>query len=117
MRYRCENCDTQKWRGFFPQPVFHFRYSLFHGVALGISSVSTKLAFRRIAYEADGAMGAIASLAACLAVLLLIYGLAVTVEACGVAAQGCNNCKSHKIYLSGLAVTGRGASKARASGN
>ena len=42
MHYKCDNCGTDEWRGYFPQMSFHLRYTLFHGSALGISAAASK---------------------------------------------------------------------------
>jgi hypothetical protein len=41
----------------------------------------------------------IISLGGCLILMLVIYGLAVMLEACIVAARGCASCGSHKISI------------------
>ena len=100
MRYRCNNCGIEEWRGYFPQQFFHLHYTLFHGIAIGVSSIVTKLVFQRIGYNAHGIRGGLASLGLCLVIILLIYGVAVFVETCAVAARGCTGCKSHRLSVS-----------------
>ena len=99
MRYKCDKCGVEQWRGYFPQRFFDVRYALFHGVALGLSSIVVKTVFQRMAYDASGARGSLVTLGACLVVMLLIYGVAVFVEACVVVVRGCTGCQSHRICL------------------
>ena len=99
MRYKCDNCGNEEWRGYFPQKFFHVRYALFQGVAIGVSSIVMKSVFERIGYDAHGIRGGLASLGVCLVIMLLIYGVAVLVEACIIAARGCTGCQSHKIFI------------------
>ena len=97
MRYRCETCGLLQVRGFFPAEPFHLRYALFHGVALGVSSIAVKAAFARFAYEPSGWRGGLLSVGACAALLLVIYGVAVCIEQLTVAGRGCVECRSHRI--------------------
>src|SRR3712207_5585641 len=98
MRYRCEGCGLLQVRGYFPAEKFHIRYAIFHGVALGVSSTATKIAFSRMGYHPSGLRGGLTSLGVCAAVLLLIYGAAVLVEWLCVMRRGCAECPSHRIY-------------------
>jgi hypothetical protein len=54
MRYRCRACQAVQWRGLFPESTFHLRYAVFHGVALGVCGVGTKMLFARFGLTADG---------------------------------------------------------------
>src|SRR5882762_7752888 len=99
MRYRCDNCGTEEWRGFFPKRMFHPRYAIFHGIALGVSSCVVHTFFDRMSYKTEGFRGGMAVLGACLVVMLVIYGLAVMLELFIVAARGCRGCRSHKMII------------------
>ena len=85
----------EEWRGYFPQRFLHVRYALFHGVALGVSSIIVKTVFERIGRDPYG----FATLPACLVVMLVFYGVAVVVESCVVAARGCTGCQSHSLCI------------------
>ncbi len=95
MRYKCQKCGVEEWRGYFPQRFFHIRYALFHGMALGVSSIIVKTVFERIGRDPHG----FATLPACLVVMLILYGLAVFAEQCIVAARGCTGCQSHSLCI------------------
>ena len=95
MRYKCQNCGVEEWRGYFPERFFHIRYALFHGVALGVAAIVVRMVFQRMGLEADGFV----MLPACLVVLVAIYGLAVLAEHCIVAVRGCARCKSRRLYI------------------
>ncbi len=96
MRYRCDNCGTVEWRGFFPERTFHPRYVIFHGVALGVSSCIMR---EILDYKTDGFQGGVTMLGGCLVIMLVIYGLAVMLESFIVAARGCTSCRSHKLVI------------------
>lgn len=95
MRYKCDKCGVQQWRGYFPERFFHIRYALFHGVALGVSSIIVKTVFERTGHDPHG----FATLPACLIVMLAFYGVAVFTEACVVAARGCSDCQAHGLWI------------------
>lgn len=96
MRYRCNNCGTAEWRGFFPERTFHPRYAIFHGVALGVSACIVGSLMHN---KTGGFKRGIISFGGCLILLLVIYGLAVMLESRIVAARGCASCGSHKIFI------------------
>jgi hypothetical protein len=95
MRYKCENCGVEERRGYFPRRFFHIRYALFHGIALGVSSIIVTTLFERIGRDPHG----FATLTACLVLMLVFYGSAVFVESCVVAARGCTGCQSHSLHI------------------
>ena len=97
MRYRCDACGLLQVRGFFPAEKFHLRYALFHGVAIGVSSTALKAAFARFGYEPLGWRGAAVSVGAGVALLLVIYGVAVFVEGLVVTGRGCTACRSRRV--------------------
>jgi hypothetical protein len=80
MQYRCEECGLVQVRGFFPAETFHVRYALFHGIAIGVSSVAVKIVFSKVGYVTSGWRGGLVSLGACAVLLLVIYGVAVVIE-------------------------------------
>ena len=98
MRYRCDACGFPQVRGFFPAETFHMRYAVFHGVAIGVSSTAVKIAFAKFGYHPIGWRGGLATLGACAALLLLIYGVAVFAEAITVAVRGCVACQSRRVF-------------------
>jgi hypothetical protein len=69
MRYKCQKCGVEEWRGYFPERFFHIRYALFHGIALGTSSIVVKTTFNQIGRKPN----AFATLLACLVVMLVLY--------------------------------------------
>jgi hypothetical protein len=97
MRYRCGNCGRTEWRGCFPERTFHPRYVIFHGVALGISSCIIRSLLN---YKTQGFRGGMVMLGGCFIIMLLIYGFAIVLESCIVAARGCTSCKSHRMVIS-----------------
>ena len=97
MRYRCEECGLVQVRGFFPAETFHLRYAVFHGLAIGVSSVAVKIAFARMGYVPTGWRGGLFTLGACAVLLLVIYGIAVVIEQVTVAARGCAECRSRRV--------------------
>jgi hypothetical protein len=99
MRYRCNACGATEWRGFFPERTFHLRYAVFHGVAIGIAGIAVKAYFKRIGYVAEGLSGGLMSLAVAALVLLVVYGLAIAIEACVVAFLPCTGCGSRGLRL------------------
>lgn len=99
MHYRCDNCGKAEWRGFFPERTFHPRYVIFHGVTLGVSSCIVRAILERMSCHAEGFRGGMIKLGGCLVVMVGIYGFAVMLETCIVAAHGCTNCRSHKMVI------------------
>jgi hypothetical protein len=99
MRYRCYGCHTEEWRGYFPKGMFGVRYAVFHGVAIGVSSVAVKEMLRYMQYQPHGLNGALVSLGGCLLILCSIYLAALIVESLVVAIRGCSKCGSHQIYI------------------
>ena len=65
MRFRCGTCGARQWRGLFPEPIFHIRFAVFHGIALGVCGVATKVLFARFGYTTDGRRNGLASLGVC----------------------------------------------------
>ena|SRR5215469_4021812 len=96
MRYRCENCGTVEWRGFFPERTFHPRYAIFHGVALGVAACIMRSI---LDHKTGGFRSGLTGLVGCAIIMLVIYGLAVMLESFIVAARGCTSCSSHKIVI------------------
>ena len=94
MRYRCKACGASQWRGFFPEQVFHIRYAVFHGVAIGIASVCGKAYFERIDHIPEGWIGGLTTLAVGVAILLPVYAIAIAVEVSIVAFFTCAACGS-----------------------
>jgi hypothetical protein len=84
-------------RGFFPAETFHIRYAVFHGIAIGVSSIVVKIAFSKMEYAASGWRAGLMSVGACALLLLVIYGVAVFVEQMVVAGRGCVECGSHRM--------------------
>lgn len=99
MRYRCKNCAAEQWRGLFPEAPFHFRYAIFHGIALGVCGASTKLLFACLGYTTDGWRNGLASLGLCAALMLAFYGVAIVAEAIWAATLPCRECGRHGLRL------------------
>jgi hypothetical protein len=99
MRYRCDACGASQWRGFFPEPTFHLRDAVFHGVALGIAGSITMALFSRLGYSPRGWPGGPAALAVCAVILLLIYVIAIVAEACYVATRRCSECGARALHV------------------
>src|SRR5437868_5318670 len=92
MRFRCGTCGAIQWRGLFPEPAFHMRWAIFHGVALGVCGVATKVLFARLGYTTDGWRNGLASLGVCAVLMLGFYAVAIVAEACVVAGRRCRAC-------------------------
>jgi hypothetical protein len=101
MRYQCSNCEAAQWRGFFPEPVFHIRFTIFHGIALGICGVCTKSLFHAFGYSTDGWRSGIASLGLCAILMFGFYAVAVIVEMITVSTQSCRECGAKGLRLLG----------------
>jgi uncharacterized membrane protein YhaH (DUF805 family) len=99
MRYRCGTCRAEQWRGLFPEPMFHWRYALIHGVALGVCGSATKLLFARFGYTTDEWRNGLASLGVCAVLLFGFYGVAVVAEAISVATRRCRVCGERGLHL------------------
>jgi hypothetical protein len=99
MRYRCSKCEASQWRGLFPEPAFHIRYVIFHGIALGICGISTKLLFARLGYTTDGWRNGLASLGVCAVLMLGFYGVAIIAEAFVMTVRPCRKCGSVGLHL------------------
>ena len=97
MRYRCEQCGLLQVRGFFPAKTVNVRSAVFHGIAIGVSSVAVKIVFAKVGYAPSGLRGGLLSLGACAVLLLVIYGVAVFIEQLTVAARGCVECHSRRV--------------------
>ena len=95
MHYRCKDCGASEWRGFFPQQTFHPRYTIFHGIALGLAAVTAKEYVKRAGDAPEGWAGGLMSLAVAAVVLLVIYGLAIAIEVFIIAFLQCTACGSH----------------------
>ncbi len=99
VRYRCGTCETKQWRGLFPEPMFHWRYAVVHGVALGGCGTATKLLFARLGYTTDGWRNGLASLGVCAVLLCGFYAVAVLAEAVWVAAAcRCRACGGRGLH-------------------
>ena len=92
MRYRCGTCEAVQWRGLFPEATFHIRYAVFHGVALGVCGIATKLLFARLGYTTDGWANGLASLGVCAVLLSVWYIVALVAEAVWVCGRCCGSC-------------------------
>jgi hypothetical protein len=92
MRFRCDTCGTRQWRGLFPEPTFHIRWAIFHGIALGVCGIATKVLFAQFGYTTDGWRNGLASLGVCAMLMLGFYAVALFAEACVVAGQRCRTC-------------------------
>jgi hypothetical protein len=99
VRYRCRNCDAVQWRGLFPERTFHIRYAIFHGIAIGVCGVGTKLLLARLGYSTDGWWNGLASLGVCAVLLLAFYGVAIVAEALWVATRCCRECGRRGMHL------------------
>lgn len=99
MRYQCDLCEAAQWRGLFPEPACYMRYAVYHGVALGICSVATKLLFARYGYTTDGWRNGLASLGVCALLMFAFYGVAVVAEAFVVARLRCRECGRRGLRL------------------
>jgi hypothetical protein len=78
--------------------MFHWRYAVFHGVALGICGTATKLLFAGFGYTTDGWQNGLASLGVCAALLGGFYGVAVVTEAIWVATRRCRVCGRRGLH-------------------
>jgi hypothetical protein len=92
MRFRCGSCGASQWRGLFPEPMFHIRWTVFHEIALGVCGVATRVLFTRFGYSTGGWPNGLASLGVCAVLLLGFYAVALFVEACVVARLRCWTC-------------------------
>ncbi len=97
MRFHCQSCGASQWRGLFPEPKFHIRWAIFHGVAIGVCGITTKLLFRRFGYTTDGWQSGLASLRVCAILLLGFYAAALFVEARVVNRLRCRACGARKL--------------------
>lgn len=92
MRYQCRACEAIQWRGLFPEPTFHLRYAVIHGVALGVCGVATKVLFARFGQTTDGWGKGPISLGVCAALMVAFYGAAIMSEAVWMATRRCREC-------------------------
>jgi|SRR5262245_21685702 len=92
MRFRCDTCGVSQWRGLFPEPTFQIRFSVFHGIALGVCGVATKVLFARLGYTTEGWRNGLASLGVCAVLIFGFYAVAIIAEACVVAGLRCRAC-------------------------
>jgi hypothetical protein len=99
MRYRCGTCEAIQWRGLFPEPKFHMRWALLHGIALGVCGGCTRLLFAHFGYATDGWRNGLASLGLCAALMLIFYGVAIEAEALWVATRRCAGCGKRGLHL------------------
>lgn len=97
MRFRCGTCGAKQWRGLFPEQLFHIRYAVFHGIALGACALATKALFARLGVATDGWRNGLASLAVCALFLLGFYAVAVFAEASLVARLPCRACGKRSL--------------------
>jgi hypothetical protein len=99
MRYVCSRCEATQWRGLFPEPTFHIRYAVFHGIALGVCVIASKVMFARLGYTTDGWRNGLASLGVVAFLLCLVYGTTIVGEAIVVAGWRCRDCGERGLRL------------------
>jgi hypothetical protein len=99
MLYRCSSCESTQWRGYFPATGSHVRYVIFHGIAIGICGVATKVLFLALGQSIVGWLPALASLGMCTVFLGLFYSVALIVEALCVATLPCISCGRNGLQL------------------
>jgi hypothetical protein len=99
MRYRCNKCEATQWRGLFPEPALHMRYAIFHGIALGVCGICTKILFARLGYTTDSWRNGLASLGVCAVLMVAFYGVAIVTEAFIMAVRRCRKCGSVGLRL------------------
>ena len=97
MRYQCAMCGEKQWRGFFPQETFHIRWTVFHGIAVGICGIATREVFKSIGWSTEGWRNGLKSLGVCLLFLLAYYGIALTIEAMFVRRCKCHTCGEREL--------------------
>jgi hypothetical protein len=98
VRYRCGSCEAEQWRGLFPEPMFHWQYAVFHGVALEVCGGATKLLFARFGYTTNGWVNGLAGLGVCAVLLSVWYVVALVAEAIWVCRRRCRTCGQRGLY-------------------
>jgi hypothetical protein len=99
VRYRCRHCGRTEWRGLFPEPASYLRYAVFHGAALGVCGIATKLVLARFGLPTSGWTGGPVSLLVCGALMLGFYGVAIAAEAFAVGSRRCRSCENRGLRL------------------
>jgi hypothetical protein len=82
----------------FPEPILHIRWAIFHGIALGICGVATKILFARFGHTTDGWRNGPASLAVCALLMLGFYATATFAERCIVVRRRCRACGERGLH-------------------
>ena len=83
--------------GFFPQEMFHWKYVVFHGVAVGLVRFPAQYILNRIGYSMDSFVGAVIGLTIALLLLFVHYGLFMTLELLIVFCLRCKSCRKRSL--------------------
>ena len=97
MRYRCQQCNLLQWRGYFPAEMFHWRYAVFHGIAIGICRIPVFEVYQHWGYSMTSLRGGLLSLAIGIPLLLAWYGFAITLELLVVSQLRCKSCETRRL--------------------
>jgi hypothetical protein len=99
MRYECRACGAAEWRGLFPEPTRNLRYAVIHGVGIGVCGVATRILFDQLGYATTGWANGLAGLGVCSVLLLVYYGIAITVEAGVMERRPCRACGHRGLHM------------------
>ena len=103
MRYKCSSCDQLQWRVFFPKETFHWKFAIFHGIAISIIRFPAAAICEKLGFTTDSFGEVAFNLTIAVFLLFLFYGAAMIIESIFVRFYQCRKCGARRLKPDWLA--------------